>query len=105
MVFSDGSVVKADVVIYATGYKISFPFLPETVMKVDDNKVALYKYVFSPEIPPTLAHIGLVRMRLCMLCDSGLTFSLHDRFNLLVPSCLSLVRTFDAFIRLLQLPR
>ena len=51
--FTDGSGVEADVVIYSTGYRISFPFLDEAVVAPADNKVALYRRVVDP------AHRGL----------------------------------------------
>ena len=37
--FTDGRSVEADVVVYCTGYKISFPFLGEQVVAPDDNRV------------------------------------------------------------------
>ena len=33
VVFADGSRVEADVVVYCTGYKVTFPFLDETVVR------------------------------------------------------------------------
>lgn len=61
--FDDGSVVEdVDLVVFATGYRFSFPFLASHVVSVSDNKAALYKYVFPPELDrPTLAIIGLVQ--------------------------------------------
>lgn len=60
--FEDGSTIHADVVIFATGYDFSFPFLDPTVMEVSNNKVRLYKYVFIPDLKPnTLAAIGYIR--------------------------------------------
>ncbi|KAL7397818.1 hypothetical protein ABVT39_028357 [Epinephelus coioides] len=61
--FEDGSVVEdVDLVVFATGYKFSFPFLASHVVSVSQNKASLYKYVFPPEMDrPTLAIIGLVQ--------------------------------------------
>ncbi|KAM4574138.1 flavin-containing monooxygenase 5-like isoform 1-T3 [Fundulus diaphanus] len=61
--FDDGSVVDdVDLVVFATGYKFSFPFLASNVVPVSDNQASLYKYVFPPELDrPTLAIIGLVQ--------------------------------------------
>ncbi|XP_049911159.1 flavin-containing monooxygenase 5-like [Epinephelus moara] len=61
--FDDGSVVEdVDLVVFATGYKFSFPFLASQVVSVSQNKASLYKYVFPPEMDrPTLAIIGLVQ--------------------------------------------
>ncbi|XP_049444143.1 flavin-containing monooxygenase 5-like isoform X9 [Epinephelus fuscoguttatus] len=61
--FEDGSVVEdVDLVVFATGYKFSFPFLASHVVSVSENKVSLYKYVFPLDLDrPTLAIIGLVQ--------------------------------------------
>ncbi|XP_074555494.1 flavin-containing monooxygenase 5-like [Halichoeres trimaculatus] len=61
--FDDGSVVEdVDLVVFATGYKFSYPFLASQVVSVSNNKASLYKYVFPPELQrPTLAIIGLVQ--------------------------------------------
>jgi dimethylaniline monooxygenase (N-oxide forming) len=58
--FTDGSVEAIDAIIYCTGYQITFPFLPETVMSVRDNRVSLYKRVVAPELPG-LFFIGLLQ--------------------------------------------
>jgi cation diffusion facilitator CzcD-associated flavoprotein CzcO len=49
--FTDGSVVEADVVIYATGYKVTFPFFDEDFISAPDNDLPLFRRVFHPEIP------------------------------------------------------
>ncbi|XP_028301280.1 dimethylaniline monooxygenase [N-oxide-forming] 5-like [Gouania willdenowi] len=61
--FDDGSVVKdVDLVVFATGYRFSYPFLGSHVVSVSDNKASLFKYMFPPELDrPTLAFIGLVQ--------------------------------------------
>nr|XP_057929034.1 flavin-containing monooxygenase 5-like [Doryrhamphus excisus]XP_057929035.1 flavin-containing monooxygenase 5-like [Doryrhamphus excisus] len=61
--FDDGSIVEdVDLVVFATGYRFSFPFLASHVVSVSSNKASLYKYVFPPELDhPTLAIIGLVQ--------------------------------------------
>ncbi|KAK5869970.1 hypothetical protein PBY51_024642 [Eleginops maclovinus] len=61
--FEDGSVVEdVDLVVFATGYRFSFPFLASHVTSVSGNKASLYKYVFPPELErSTLAIIGLVQ--------------------------------------------
>jgi dimethylaniline monooxygenase (N-oxide forming) len=58
--FADGSTVDADVVIYCTGYKISFPFLDESVVAPTDNHVALYRRVVDPA-HPGLYFVGLIQ--------------------------------------------
>ena len=58
--FTDGSSVEADVVVYSTGYKISFPFLDEQVVAPTDNQVALYRRVVDPH-HPGLYFVGLIQ--------------------------------------------
>ncbi|XP_078074226.1 flavin-containing monooxygenase 5-like [Mustelus asterias] len=61
-IFEDGTVEDIDVVVFATGYAFSFPFLDESVVKVNKNHVSLHKYIFPPQLEqPTLAIIGLVQ--------------------------------------------
>ena len=60
VVFADGSTVEADVVVYCTGYKVTFPFLDESVLATDDNHVDLYRRVAPPDLPG-LWFIGLVQ--------------------------------------------
>ena len=58
--FTDGSVEPIDAIVYCTGYQITFPFLPDSVMKVEDNRVSLYKRVVAPGLPG-LFFIGLLQ--------------------------------------------
>ena len=58
--FTDGTRVPADVVIYCTGYKISFPFLDPGLVSAPGNRIELYRRVFSPE-HPSLAFVGLLQ--------------------------------------------
>ena len=60
VVFTDGTSVEADVVIYCTGYKVSFPFLEGTVVRAEDNHVDLYRRVVPPG-HPGLYFIGLIQ--------------------------------------------
>ncbi|XP_067323770.1 flavin-containing monooxygenase 1-like isoform X1 [Anolis sagrei] len=51
-----------DVVVFATGYKASFPFIDESVIKVENKHASLYKYIFPPQLEkPTLALIGFFK--------------------------------------------
>ncbi len=56
--FADGSVIEADALVCCTGYTLRFPFLPEDLVEVKQNRVDLYKHVFHPDLP-TLAFVGL----------------------------------------------
>lgn len=60
VVFVDGSTVRADAIIYATGYTISFPFLEDGLVTADDNRVSLYKRVVHPD-RPGLFFVGLIQ--------------------------------------------
>jgi hypothetical protein len=60
VVFADGSRAEADVVVYCTGYKITFPFLDDTVVGAVDNHIDLYRRVVPPD-RPGLYFIGLVQ--------------------------------------------
>jgi cation diffusion facilitator CzcD-associated flavoprotein CzcO len=58
--FTDGSAEEIDVVIYCTGYKVTFPFLSTEVFGATDNRVRLYRRVVDPD-HPGLFFIGLVQ--------------------------------------------
>jgi len=49
--FADGSVEEdVDVVVYCTGYKVTFPFFDEDLISAPDNDLPLYRRVFHPEV-------------------------------------------------------
>ena len=52
--FTDGTVEVADVVVYCTGYKVTFPFFDPSFVSAKDNDLPLFMRVFHPE------HAGLV---------------------------------------------
>ncbi len=58
--FTDGSSEVIDVVVYCTGYKITFPFLDTTVINAVDNRIELFHRVVDPA-NPGLYFIGLVQ--------------------------------------------
>jgi Flavin-binding monooxygenase-like len=51
VVFADGSREHADVVVYCTGYKISFPFFDPELISAPDNHIELFRRVFHPDLP------------------------------------------------------
>ncbi|XP_054458151.1 flavin-containing monooxygenase 5-like [Anoplopoma fimbria] len=61
-VFDDGSFVdKVDVVVFATGFNYSFPFLPSALQAKSGYRLRLYKHVFPPALTkPTLAVVGFI---------------------------------------------
>jgi cation diffusion facilitator CzcD-associated flavoprotein CzcO len=50
VVFTDGSSVHADLVVYCTGYRISFPFLDDAVVDARDNELRLYEHLFHTRV-------------------------------------------------------
>ena len=58
--FTDGTSGEYDVVVYCTGYKVSFPFFDDAVVTAEDNHVDLYRRVVHPE-HPGLYFIGLIQ--------------------------------------------
>ena len=58
--FTDGTAEPLDAVIYCTGYKISFPFLPGALTGGEDTEPALYRRVVPPAVPG-LYFIGLIQ--------------------------------------------
>jgi cation diffusion facilitator CzcD-associated flavoprotein CzcO len=51
VVFDDGTEVEADLIVYCTGYKVTFPFFDEELIAAPDNRIALWRRTFHPEIP------------------------------------------------------
>jgi thioredoxin reductase len=60
VVFEDGTRVEADVVVYCTGYKISFPFFDEQLISAPENQISLFRRVFHPDIP-NVFFVGLLQ--------------------------------------------
>lgn len=62
-IFEDGTMEEdIDIIVFAIGYTFSFPFLEDPLVKVDNNMVLLYKYMFPPHLEKsTLACIGLIQ--------------------------------------------
>ncbi len=58
MHFEDGTSDDFDVIVYATGYNITFPFFDPDFLSAPDNHLPLYKRMFKPGIDD-LAFVGL----------------------------------------------
>ncbi|MEM9190521.1 MAG: NAD(P)-binding domain-containing protein [Myxococcota bacterium] len=58
--FVDGTRDPFDLIIFATGYRVSFPFLDRSLFSPDENDVSLYLRVVPPN-QPNLYFIGLVQ--------------------------------------------
>jgi dimethylaniline monooxygenase (N-oxide forming) len=60
VVFTDGSRAPVDVVVYCTGYKITFPFFADEFIDAPDNHIELFRRVFHPKYDD-LAFVGLLQ--------------------------------------------
>ncbi|PIK46828.1 Dimethylaniline monooxygenase [Apostichopus japonicus] len=61
IVFTDGTEVDADVVIFATGYKLRAPYLDTSIIQEELKDLELYKYVFPARLEhATCACIGFM---------------------------------------------
>jgi hypothetical protein len=58
--FEDGSVEEIDVIVYATGYNITFPFFDPEFLSAPENRLPLYKRIFVPGIDD-LALVGFAQ--------------------------------------------
>ncbi len=60
VVFTDGSRASADLIVWATGYNVSFPFFDADLLSVEGNNLPLWKRTVHPELPG-LYFIGLLQ--------------------------------------------
>ncbi len=62
VIFTDGSREELDVIIWATGYDIKFPFFDDPALQPDVNNKppALFKRILSPDVPD-LFYMGLAQ--------------------------------------------
>jgi dimethylaniline monooxygenase (N-oxide forming) len=95
--FADGTQVHADVVIYCTGYRITFPFFADAFLAAPENRIELFRRVFHPA-HRSLAFVGLLQplgavMPLAEAQGAWLADYLRGRYHL--PSR----RALDADIR------
>jgi hypothetical protein len=63
--FTDGSAAEADVVIYATGYQLRFPFLKTSMLGCEPIDLSLYRRIAHPT-RENLYFIGFTKV-LCSL--------------------------------------
>ena len=66
VVFADGSEIDADVIVYATGYNISFPFFNSHFIRAENNDIALYQRIVDPRFN-NLFFVGLVQPLCAMM--------------------------------------
>ncbi|MGI9586222.1 MAG: NAD(P)-binding domain-containing protein, partial [Acidimicrobiia bacterium] len=60
VIFADGDTEDFDAIIYATGYRISFPFLDDVSVVSSDNRIDLYKRIVPVDYPG-LYFVGLIQ--------------------------------------------
>ncbi|HSU03788.1 MAG TPA: NAD(P)-binding domain-containing protein [Nocardioides sp.] len=60
VVFVDGSTAPADLVVWATGYRVSFPFLDPDLVSARANDLPLWKRAVHPDLPG-LFFLGLLQ--------------------------------------------
>ena len=58
--FEDGSVERFDAIVYATGYRTTFPFIDRSIFEVRDGEASLYRRMLPPD-RPGLYFAGLVQ--------------------------------------------
>jgi cation diffusion facilitator CzcD-associated flavoprotein CzcO len=58
--FADGSEEEIDLVVYCTGYKITFPFLEPEVLSAPENRLPLFRRVVAVE-RPGLYFVGFIQ--------------------------------------------
>lgn len=56
--FADGSSEHIDVIVYCTGYKISFPFFDPQLLAAPNNDIRLWQHMVKPDID-NLYFVGL----------------------------------------------
>ena len=60
VVFTDGSSAPADLIVWATGYRVSFPFLDPDLLEAPGNNLPLWKRTVHPDLPG-LYFLGLLQ--------------------------------------------
>ncbi|USQ79489.1 SDR family NAD(P)-dependent oxidoreductase [Ornithinimicrobium faecis] len=58
--FVDGSSTPADLIVWATGYRVSFPFLDPQLLAAPGNNLPLWKRTIHPDLPG-LYFLGLLQ--------------------------------------------
>ncbi len=84
--FADGSEVEADIVVYCTGYKVTFPFLDPELIAAPDNDLPLFRRVFHPAVEG-IYFVGLLQpvgaiMPLAELQSEWICDQLSGRYRL-----------------------
>ncbi|GEK81223.1 SDR family NAD(P)-dependent oxidoreductase [Agrococcus baldri] len=60
VLFTDGTSAACDLLVWATGYRVRFPFLDPQLVAAEDNELPLWKRAVHPDLPG-LFFIGLLQ--------------------------------------------
>ena len=61
IVFADGSSEKVDAIVFCTGYRYSFPFFSDDIIKIKDERIEpIYKHMFHIDYP-NMIFLGIPR--------------------------------------------
>lgn len=95
--FEDGTDGEFDVIVYATGYNITFPFFDPDFISAPDNQIRLYKRMFKPGIE-NLVFIGFAQAVPTLFpfveCQSRL-LAAYAAGRYALPSAAEMERTID----------
>jgi cation diffusion facilitator CzcD-associated flavoprotein CzcO len=95
--FEDGSVEEIDAIVYATGYRITFPFFDPEFLSAPENRLPLYKRIFVPGIED-LALVGFAQTIPTLFPFVELQSKLVARYaggDYALPSVAEMERTID----------
>lgn len=60
-IFQGGHEWRPEAIVYCTGYRYAYPWLPAGVVDIEEGRVShLYNHIFPPQHAPTLAFVGLI---------------------------------------------
>jgi cation diffusion facilitator CzcD-associated flavoprotein CzcO len=60
VLFTDGTSARADLLVWATGYRVTFPFLDPGLLAAEDNDLPLFQRALHPDLPG-LFFVGLLQ--------------------------------------------
>ncbi|MCX7605787.1 MAG: NAD(P)-binding domain-containing protein [Bacteroidia bacterium] len=63
--FTDGTAGEYDTLIWATGYEVDFPYLPQDLVPTGEKARRLYLHIFSLD-EPSLLFLGLIQPNGCL---------------------------------------
>ncbi|XP_027368819.1 flavin-containing monooxygenase FMO GS-OX-like 8 [Abrus precatorius] len=101
VLFTDGSSILADTILYCTGYSYTFPFLDtKGMVAVDDNRVGpLYEHTFPPSLAPSLSLVGIPKkiLGLPFFESQGKWIAQLLSGKKVLPSCEEMMKSIEEF--------